>query len=68
MNEGIGIEFVLVLFILGLFFTICDIMSACIVPNYMQLVGLDWIFMFFGTLGVMIGASGGSLITIYNRR
>ena len=67
MDEGIGIGFVLILFILGIFFFICDVMSAFIVPNYMQLTGWDWIFMFFGTLGVMLGASGGSLITIYRR-
>lgn len=67
MNAEVGIGLYLVLLIVGIFLFICSFMSAIIVPNYMHLVGLDWIFMFFGTLGVMFGPSGASLITIYRR-
>lgn len=67
MNAGVGIGLYIILLIIGVFFFICSIMSAFIVPNYMHLTGWDWTFMFFGTLGVMLGAGGGSLITISRR-
>lgn len=67
MDTKINIGMYLILLIVGIFLFICSFMSAIIVPNYMHLSGWDWIFMFFGTLGVMFGSSGGSLITIYKR-
>lgn len=67
MNAGLGIGLYIILLIIGIFLFICGIMTAFIVPNYMQLTGWDWIFVFFSTLGVVLGSGGGTLISINNR-
>lgn len=67
MDAEIGIGLYLILLIIGIFLFICCFMTAIIVPNYMQLAGWDWIYVFFGTLSVTFGSGGGSLITIYKR-
>lgn len=64
MNAGIGIGLYIIFLIIGLFLLICGVMTAIIVPNYMHLAGWDWIFVFFSTLGVVLGSGGGTLITI----
>lgn len=64
MNAGLGIGLYIILLIIGIFLLICGIKTAFIVPNYMQLTGWDWIFVFFSTLGVVLGSGGGTLISI----
>lgn len=64
MNAGIGIGLYIILLLVSIFLFICGVMTAIIIPNYMQLAGWNWIYVFFATLGVVLGSGGGALITI----
>ena len=66
MNAAVGIGSYIVLFIWAIFVIFCGLMTAFIVPNYMQLVGWDWTYMFITTLLVAWGA-GSSPLVIYRK-
>lgn len=68
VNAIIAIFSIIILYIIVFFLIICGIMSAIIIPNHLGLTGWNWIFLFVSLLGVFLGGTGGSLITIKNRK